>query len=232
MTCLTWNLRVRNYYFTRNKIFVKRAGLFGLRMVMIIQFVFHNFSNKRRLINAIWEATGMGGEVVYDNRSIQSAARSHFQDLYSAQDGLRISKQLHVIKNFPCFFYQAGCHHIGGVISESKVLATFKGFKEDKSPRPYEWTVELFLLFFELLGSDVATVVEDTRRIGVTSEGLNSTYITLIPKVDHPDSFGYYRPTSLCNILYKLITKIIVERLKNFFGLHISAEQFDFFPDG
>ena len=63
------------------------------------------------------------------------------------------------------------------------------------------------------------------------SELLNSTYLSLIPKKDHSDSFNDYRPISLCNLLYKLITKIIAERLKPYLGKFISEEHFTFFLD-
>ena len=42
---------------------------------------------------------------------------------------------------------------------------------------------------------------------------------------------GYFRPISLCNLLYKLIAKIIVGRLKPFLDLGISQEQFGFLKD-
>ena len=67
--------------------------------------------------------------------------------------------------------------------------------------------------------------------MGMIPETLNSTYLTLIPKMDRPSSFGDYRPIALCNLLYKLITNIITECLKPFLGLHISPKQFGFLHD-
>lgn len=43
---------------------------------------------------------------------------------------------------------------------------------------------------------------------------MNRTYITVIPKVQNPDSVNHYRPISLCNISYKIISKIMPNRLK------------------
>lgn len=50
----------------------------------------------------------------------------------------------------------------------------------------------------------------------------------MIPKVKHPTSIVQYRPISLCNTLYKIITKILVHRIKPLLHNIISPEQSDF----
>ena len=45
-------------------------------------------------------------------------------------------------------------------------------------------------------------------NIGVMPYGINETYICLIPKITE------YRPISLCNIIYKIISKVLANRLK------------------
>eukprot|EP00253_Pinus_taeda_P034809 PITA_34809 len=60
------------------------------------------------------------------------------------------------------------------------------------------------------------------------SSAIKSTFIALIPKTDGPSSFDDFRPISLCNCLYKIIAKIIANRLKPILSQHISSEQFAF----
>lgn len=45
-------------------------------------------------------------------------------------------------------------------------------------------------------------------------ESLNHTFIVLIPKVNALQSFGQFRPISLCNVAYKVKTKVIANRLR------------------
>jgi hypothetical protein len=63
---------------------------------------------------------------------------------------------------------------------------------------------------------------------GYIHNPLNSTFIALIPKSDNPSSFDDFRPISLCNCLYKIISKVISRRLKVILSKNISSEQFGF----
>lgn len=74
--------------------------------------------------------------------------------------------------------------------------------------------MELFLSFFDIIGSDLCRMVEDTRTLGKVSENINDTYIALIPKFSNPKTFLDFRHISLCNLFYKIISKIIPNKVK------------------
>ena len=60
--------------------------------------------------------------------------------------------------------------------------------------------------------------------------GLNDTYITLIPKVPHPERVSQFRPIGLCSVVYKMISKCIVQKLKRVLPRLVSPIQSSFIP--
>ena len=59
-------------------------------------------------------------------------------------------------------------------------------------------------------------------------KGINQTFVSLIPKVDNPESVKQFRPISLCNVAYKVVTKIVANRLKRIMPKVIAPTQCDF----
>jgi hypothetical protein len=58
-----------------------------------------------------------------------------------------------------------------------------------------------------VLKDEIIGVVKDFFRTGIMPKGVNETTIVLIPKVDDPETLGNFRPISLCNVIYKIVSK-------------------------
>lgn len=135
---------------------------------------------------------------------------------------------MRVAEKFPRFVSQEDHDDLTQEVTMEELEATIKWFKKDKNPGPDGWSIEFYIAFFDILAIDLLKVIELCRQDGRVSSALKSTFIALIPKADHPASFNDFRPISLCNCLYKIVAKIIANRLKPILSRHISSEQFDF----
>lgn len=72
---------------------------------------------------------------------------------------------------------------------------------------------------------EVWQVVEESQSLRWMFPGVSSTFIALVPKVDMPSTPDKYMPIALCNIIYKIVSKIIASRLKLLLPLIISPEK-------
>lgn len=68
-------------------------------------------------------------------------------------------------------------------------------------------------------------VVVESQSNKKMLKAMNATFLTLIPKQEGVHSLDLFRPITLCNIVYKIITKLIIERLKPWLGHLISKER-------
>jgi hypothetical protein len=65
---------------------------------------------------------------------------------------------------------------------------------------------------------------------GAIPEGWNDTTVVMIPKVDDPELVTQFHPISLCNVIYKIISKMLALRLKAILPEIISPMQSAFVP--
>ena len=84
--------------------------------------------------------------------------------------------------------------------------------------------------YLDFVGSSVINCVMNTLNSRRMPLGLNDTYICLIPKVKCPKKISEFRPIILCNIIYKVISKVLANRLKKILLEVISEEHSAFVP--
>jgi hypothetical protein len=80
------------------------------------------------------------------------------------------------------------------------------------------------------LGGDICNTILGVLNSGRMPYSLNKTHIVLIPKIKNPCSVVDFRPISLCNVFYKIISKVLVNQLKKILNYIISPVQSAFIP--
>ncbi|KAK2647697.1 hypothetical protein Ddye_015186 [Dipteronia dyeriana] len=99
-----------------------------------------------------------------------------------------------------------------------------------KAPGKDGLSAMFYQKFRDTIGTSVTAACLEILNGGRSVEDINSTVITLIPKTQNPVSMTDYRPISLCNVVYKIIAKVITNRLKGVMGKVISENQCAFIP--
>jgi len=99
-----------------------------------------------------------------------------------------------------------------------------------KAPGPDGMNPFFYQKFWPVVGNDVTSMVLAILHGAKIPDGLNHTYVTLIPKKHKPTDVQDFCPISLCNVLYKLVTKVITNRLKEILPDIISQSQSAFTP--
>lgn len=71
-----------------------------------------------------------------------------------------------------------------------------------------------FQSFWYVVGDDVSkAVLECLNNYHIPYE-FNHTYVTLISKLKSPKRISEFRPIILCNVIYKLVSKVLANRMK------------------
>jgi hypothetical protein len=99
-----------------------------------------------------------------------------------------------------------------------------------KAPGPDGFPARFYQRNWDVLKEEIIQGVLKFFESGQMPPGVNDTSIVLIPKVDHPQELKDFRPISLCNVLYKIISKCLVNRLRPILGDVISENQSAFVP--
>jgi hypothetical protein len=110
------------------------------------------------------------------------------------------------------------------------VKRTLWSLKAFKAPGPDELHPGFFQKCWPTVGDSVVKEVRQIFSTGRMPEYLNRTLISLIPKCLGPETLSQFRLISLCNTVYKIVTKIIVSRLRPIMGNLVSPFQAAFVP--
>ncbi|XP_058725646.1 uncharacterized protein LOC131596933 [Vicia villosa] len=107
---------------------------------------------------------------------------------------------------------------------EEVKIALFQ-MNPSKAPGPDGLNTCFFQKYWNIVGKDVVSAALDILNNGKDSVSLNSTFICLIPKLKNHKALKDFKPISLCNVVMKVITKSIANRLKDILPDIVSEEQ-------
>lgn len=97
--------------------------------------------------------------------------------------------------------------------------------KQNRAPGPDGFPGEFYMHFWDLIKNDLVDMINDFHKGCLEIERLNYGIITLIPKIKDAAQNQKFRPICLLNVSFKIITKVLMNRLNNVMAYIISKHQ-------
>ena len=97
---------------------------------------------------------------------------------------------------------------------EDEVWRALKQMHPTKFLGPNGMSPIFYQRYWDVVGPYVVECVLQILRTSIMLNRLNDTYICLIPKVKCPQTIIEFWPISLCNVIYKIVSKVLANRLK------------------
>ncbi|WJX46320.1 rhamnogalacturonan endolyase [Trifolium repens] len=109
--------------------------------------------------------------------------------------------------------------------SHSEIKAAVFALNKDSAPGPDGFGAFFYQHFWDIVKDDVINAVLEFFTSGWVLPGFNSNIIILLPKFPEASSIEQYRPIAMANFKFKIISKILADRLASIMPNIISDEQ-------
>lgn len=170
---------------------------------------FHIMASSRRSRNSINSIT-VKGEIIEEPAKLRYGVLQHFKRLYSESWARRpvlgsVFKSVQDSSDY---------QDLEATFSEAEVRAAVMECNGGKALGPDGFNLLFFQKCWKLVHQEVLLFLRDFHASSKLSYGINSSFITLIPKTDNPIGLSDFRPISLVGSLYKILSKVLALRLK------------------
>lgn len=222
-TLLEVQNKLRKLYESRDSMLCQKARMNWLKLGDGNTRFFHQAIQKRKTRNNIrkllWE-----NKWITSLADIQQAFLKHYSNFFrsSGSSFLELGSL-----SLPRLTSQDNSNMVRG-ISKQEIEAALCNMAEDKAPGPDGLNVRSLKFLWPLIGSKVELFISNFFKSGIIPPGLNSSFITLIPKVTEPKTIMDFRPISLINTTFKILTKILATRIASHMQYLISDCQTGF----
>jgi hypothetical protein len=204
----------------------QRAKTFWYRDGDLNTRFFHATATTRKKKNQIVQLEDPQGNICNSADGLKTIAKDYFTDIFQQQQGDRMSVLNAVTSSVST--------EDNNILTVPFSIAEFKdaafSMEADKCPGPDGFNPGFYQQFWDLCGHEIFEAGCSWLECGAFPPGLNSTNIALIPKGESQKSMKDWRPISLCNVLYKIVAKVLANRLKPMLDKCISENQSAFVP--
>ena len=190
---------------------------------------FHLNTVLRRQGNKIRCLKDSMGEWIVKEEAVQEHILNGFKKLYSTD--FEISYRFSPVADFlGSFLLEVERNWMGREVNDEDVRNGSWALKPFKALGLDGLHAGFYQHFWHEMGNSICKEVKTIFKDGLVPDYLNDTLVTLIPKCKSPESLNNYRPIGLCNSVYKILSKILVERIRPHLSKLVSPVQSAFVP--
>lgn len=179
--------------------------------------------------NRIISIKNMNNLVFYDRNSIGNCFVNFYKTLFTssyASSSLPYPDNLDNL--FSLTIENQDISNLTSIPTPMTMKKTLFSFADNKSPGPDGLPPTFYKNFWNTNKFAVIEATQNFFRTGHILKALNSSFIALIRKSKNASRVDHYRPISLCNLTYKIISKILADRIKAHLKKCISPFQMAF----
>ena len=189
---------------------------------------FHAVTKNRRAQNRILSLIDDDDKEWFAGEDLGRLADSHFKLLYSSED---VGITLEDWNSIPAIVTEEQNAQLMAQISREEVREAVFDINPHKCPGPDVMNGFFFQQFWDTMGDDLTSMAQEFLITGKLEEGINKTNICLVPKKLEAKRLVEFRPISLCNVAYKIVSKVLSKRLKSVLPWIITETQAAFVED-
>ena len=154
---------------------------------------------------------------------IKQAAYLHFQCLFH-EDGISDETvSADFLSNIPSLVSHEDNMGLLKPFNEKEIVDVIWAMEPDKAPCPDGFSIHFFKLCWNFIKFDLLRMISTFHKKSKVGGSTTYAFLALILKDVNPGSFERLRPISLCNASYKIMSKVLANRLKPLLGTLISA---------
>ncbi|KAL0284376.1 UNVERIFIED_CONTAM: Retrovirus-related Pol polyprotein from type-2 retrotransposable element R2DM [Sesamum radiatum] len=203
----------------------QRAKLVWLKEGDMCSQIFFRKISARRAISRIYQIHSTAGILLQDQDDILEEFSSYYQTLLG---GVRRQSALNLDHLIPLVRHrltETDAIKLEAVVTAAEVRLALFSIDDDKAPGPDGYSTCFFKKAWPVCGPEIIAAVQEFFSSGKLLKQFNATLLCLIPKVELPHGVADFRPITCCNVLYKTITKIMVERMTEVMCKLVSINQ-------
>jgi hypothetical protein len=188
---------------------------------------FHACVRQRQCRNRIEKIEDESGHVCTSQADVDQAFVKYYDNLFSTTGAGNITE---CVRSIGCTVTSEMNAQLTATFTSDEVHQALCQMAPLKAPGPDGFSASFFQQNWATVGPEVCSAVLQFLNCSKMDASINATHIALIPKKIAPSNVSEFRPISLCNVTYKLISKVLANRLKQILPFVISENQSAFIP--